>query len=518
MMKLKYVFIPFCFIAAALVSGCSRASSADAKSDASVLVHVDRPGTLIPIRLFGSNLQWEHQGDGALDTSSGKDAWAAGLIAAAKDAGVQNLRFPGGALANTYRWKNGIGKRSARAKGLSYANEPIDSTFGTDELLRLAAATGTEPVITVNLAAGPQEAADWVEYMNGAASTNWGSKRVANGIAAPAKVHYWEIGNELYSPEQPGTLSAAQYAAQVKLFATAMKARDPSIKIGAILEASFQQAAWMKDVYPQLLTWNEQVIKLVGNDIDFVAVHFYTPYDKLFSEKELNELVWAGSDVFKMTMAAIEAQLNQYSNPQVEIALTEYSTFFGGKMLPDQRIASTENALFNAAILMAAMQDPRIQLADHWSLLNNNVFGMLTSASSGMQQRPTYMVFQELRKFGGLVNTAADVSAPYYSVDAKGNVPALPNVSRLQVASAVDADGKLRIAVVNRQVAGSMKVDLGIGGAGKPYGTLNARTWNASGSTDQQWSVPTDATLSGDGNDHFVIELPARSFTVINSN
>ena len=58
--------------------------------------------------------------------------------------------------------------------------QPEPNTFGTDEFVALCRATGSEPMICVNAGNGtPEEAAQWVEYCNSAATTPLGKLRAA---------------------------------------------------------------------------------------------------------------------------------------------------------------------------------------------------------------------------------------------------------------------------------------------------------------------------------------------------
>jgi len=175
----------------------------------------------------------------------------------------------------------------------------------------------------------PAEAAAWVAYTNGDPadpkvlgkdSTGydwktvgyWAGLRAAAAlpqddgqnflrIAHPASFHilYWEIGNELFGngyydkdgegfeedlhapydkdPKESARqrhklrkdLSPETYGNGVAAFARAMKAVDPAIKIGAVLNTPPFDNSWGLD-------WNPGVLKACGKIIDFVVIHWYT--------------------------------------------------------------------------------------------------------------------------------------------------------------------------------------------------------------------------------------------------
>src|ERR671928_77302 len=93
-----------------------------------------------------------------------------------------------------------------------------------------ATGVGAQPMIIANYGTGtPAEAADWVRYAN-----------VTKGYGAK----YWTIGNENYGNGHYGAnweaddhadKSPTEYGNEVVAFADAMKAVDPTIKVGAVL-------------------------------------------------------------------------------------------------------------------------------------------------------------------------------------------------------------------------------------------------------------------------------------------
>jgi alpha-N-arabinofuranosidase len=100
------------------------------------------------------------------------------------------MRWPGGNVAQDYHWRWGIGPRDKRPVWVnkSWSNAPEPDDFGTDEYLALCSRLHIEPSITVNVdgaGATPEEAASWVEYVNGPVASKYGAMRAANGHPAP---------------------------------------------------------------------------------------------------------------------------------------------------------------------------------------------------------------------------------------------------------------------------------------------------------------------------------------------
>lgn len=140
--------------------------------------------------------------------------------------GVGILRFPGGSTSDGYHWADGVKGKDGK---------PSHPNF--DDFAQVAKAVGAQAMITVNYGSGTAaEAAAWVRYSN--ITKHYGFK-------------YWEVGNECYGswendkhavPHDPYT-----YATEAVKYITAMKAEDPGIKIGVVVETGEDAYANNKD-------------------------------------------------------------------------------------------------------------------------------------------------------------------------------------------------------------------------------------------------------------------------------
>jgi alpha-L-arabinofuranosidase len=244
-----------------------------------------------------------------------------------KAAGVTALRYPGGSYADLFHWKATAG--TAGAKVYINPNDTFDH-FMTQDVLP----SGAQAIITVNYgsnAAGtgggdPAEAADWVRYAN--LDKGW-------------NIHYWEIGNEIGGNGYFGTeweedlhaplggvrkgnplLSQAAYGRNTLDFIRAMKAVDPSIKIGVGVD--------MPDAHPG--TGNEALFKEVKDKIDFVIVHWYP--------KTSSTDLTVTEDI-KPQAAALRDELARFAGPaqkNIPFAITE--TNGGGSGAPRSLFAT----------------------------------------------------------------------------------------------------------------------------------------------------------------------------------
>jgi len=177
------------------------------------------------------------------------------------------LRWPGGNFTSTYHWWEGIGPQDERQ---TYPNTDWwgleDNSFGIAEFLRLCELVETEPHLCVNMGNGTaEEAANWVEYVNGSTDTHWGNLRAAHGHLEPWDVKLWEIGNEIYGPWQTGNCGSEENARRHRVWAEAMLAVDPTLELLATgFHADFTEP-WHH--------WNETLLRDGGPHVGSIALH-----------------------------------------------------------------------------------------------------------------------------------------------------------------------------------------------------------------------------------------------------
>lgn len=192
------------------------------------------------------------------------------------------MRWPGGNVAQDYHWQWGIGPRDLRPTWVNKAwgNAPEPSDLGTEEYLALCDRLHIEPSITVNVGgagATSEEAAAWVEYVNGSVTSKYGAIRAANGHPQPYGVKQWELGNEIFGDWVRGHVTANQYAETAVRYAKAMRAVDPSIKLIAVGAG----------IFPGSDAWNTAVLNIAGSEIQYLAVHDYTSFSQNSAESVL---------------------------------------------------------------------------------------------------------------------------------------------------------------------------------------------------------------------------------------
>lgn len=168
--------------------------------------------------------------------------WRKDVVAAMRDSvPVGTIRFPGGCVASTYIWRDGIGDKQQRKMmfgALSDGGSDVIQDVGTTEFLNLCKLTKAEPVLDVAVMLNTaQNAADWVDFCNSPGN----ALRISTGHIAPYKVKYWEMDNEPYRK-----FDAYAYAHKCVEFSKAMKKVDPGIKI--IMGAYFIYGPKLKEM------------------------------------------------------------------------------------------------------------------------------------------------------------------------------------------------------------------------------------------------------------------------------
>ncbi|MFI9006774.1 cellulose binding domain-containing protein [Actinosynnema sp. NPDC053489] len=267
------------------------------------------------------------------DTHLGSDA-VADLL---KDAGVKAMRYPGGSYSDIYHWAD-----HTAPGGYVAPNTDFDTFMGG---VRRA---GGQAIVTANYGTGtPAEAAAWVRYAN---------------VEKRYGVKYWEIGNENYGNGHYGSgweaddhpdKSPTYYATLVRDYATAMKAVDPTIKVGAVLTTPGE--------WPDGITasgdsgsWNDAVLSIAGPVVDFGIIHWYPSGDTAAE-------VLAKTDRVKDQIALVREQSRRLAGKDLGIALTEVNTSYGRNTQP--------GALF-AADAYATMIGQGVFNVDWWNVHN----------------------------------------------------------------------------------------------------------------------------------------------------
>jgi alpha-N-arabinofuranosidase len=405
-------------------------------------------------------------------------------------------RFPGGNFLSAHEWRDAIGdpdKRPPRWDPVWSALQPND--VGTDEFLTLCDLLGVDAFISVNAGFGDaRSAAELVEYVNGPADTPMGKMRAANGHRAPYEVKWWGIGNEMYGPWQFGYTAMKQYVIKHNMFAKAMRAVDPAIKLlgtGATPDEmtvnSLSQRLTGKVVgdYGSDADWTGGLIANCLDNIDVMSEHWYSYNSERFDlaqnkrvpvEMPLVDAVYWPANRVRGKVEAYEEYAKRHPALQtkhLEIAIDEWAY----TRLPSNMKQTLANALVFHEMFR---HTDLIRMAGHTMGTSSLEFNATDAALNA-----TGLLFQLYRDHFGTVPVAVGGNSPpptpKYPVGGdQPRVNAGSPTYPLDVTAALSSDGKyLTVAVVN-PTQSVQELDLSITGV-EPRG--DGRRWRLTGPT-----------------------------------
>ena len=281
-------------------------------------------------------------------------------------------RWPGGNVAQDYHWEWGIGPRDQRAifVNTAWSNAPEPNDFGTDEYLAYCERLHIEPTITVNVdgaGATPEEAAHWVEYVNGPVTSKYGAMRAANGHPAPYGVKQWELGNEIFGNWVRGHVTAEQYAQAAVRYARAMRAIDPSLRLVAVGEG----------IFPGSDAWNSAVLRIAGPEIQYLAVHDYTSLAKNSKAADPRATMMGRAGKYEANYRHM-ADLVQANAPgrNIHLIVNEWNLFYGADV-----VQSMDGAVYASRMMNGFERDGDVVEANSISDLLNGWIGGVIQAS-----------------------------------------------------------------------------------------------------------------------------------------
>ncbi|MCG7415771.1 carboxypeptidase regulatory-like domain-containing protein [Microbacterium aurum] len=425
------------------------------------------------------------------------------------------IRWPGGIIADSYDWSDGVGARDSRAP-MYFAQwdaQWMTNDVGTHEILDLAQAMGLQVILNVNWGQGTAtNAANWVEYVNGSTGTTQGALRSANGKATPWGVKHWEIGNEVWGWWTPGNTDATTFANSYVQFRDAMNAKDSTIEVigeGGDGNSSSQ-------------AWNTTLVQTANGKIDQLAVHYYSPQPlpQNYSSSSVYSASMGAALTIGDRLAASGDTILANSTNDIKLAVLEHAAMYFNE--EHRRTRTLEGGLAEAGILNLLMRRPDLNEINAAStLVNFWDGGSFRIGNRGSFVTPAYEVQKLVGAQHGELLVSSSATSGTYNAPAMGNLPARSNVPYLDVTTTRSADGsKLYVSVLNRDPASATTASLSIAGAGAIGSTATARTVTSGDYLDQNtWQNPTavqtvTTTVTGVGSS-FSYAFPAHSYTVL---
>jgi alpha-L-arabinofuranosidase len=463
---------------AALAAAMAFAGSASAQ----VNVTVDATTTvrLVDDRMFGLNTAtW----DGAYSDPQ--------TLAALKAVDARFLRFPGGSTSDDFNWQTTTLVEEGGGAGAT--------TF--DDFATYATAIGAQVVITTNYGTGtPALAAAWVQYSN---------------VTKMYGFRYWEVGNECYGTWEDDTQALAHdpvtYANRAVQYIQAMKAVDPTIKVGVVADAS--EDSYING-YTHVVTnpvtnathsgWTPVMLttmKAAGVLPDFLIYHYYAQDNGLENDASLLQNA-GGASGWSYDATELRMQLTDYlgtAGAGIELLVTENNSVDTN---PGKQTTSLVNGLYLADSVGSLMQTEFNSLI-WWDLHNGQETGNNnSSALYGWRMYGDY----------GIESPTHDQYPTYYVMKLMANfarggdkvVKATSDNPLLSAYSVVRANGTLSILVINKDPATTYSANFTLTGY-SPVPTANVYSYgipqdtaaeNGTGSTDVAMTTITSAAAS----------------------
>ncbi len=336
----------------------------------------------------------------------------------ARTVGMAMLRYPGGSLSCNFDFRKAVGPIETRG----------DWKFGVDEYLSFCQTVGAAPMFTVSdyvLPADqmPAHAASLVEYLNAPATPEhpWAMKRQEWGHPKPYGVQWFELGNESASGNMRvlphRVYNAEQYAAYANATAAAMRAVDPTIKIGIVTHEGPGTDAEC--------AWNRTVVHLAGKSADFLIVHLYGPsVAKSTPQPDFWQACMAAGDQSARHLDDYQAMALRESGRALPVAVTEYNG-----PCPDRAETrfSYGVALECADLLRVYLQpEHHVLTANYWQFVNG-AFGMVRSdredpTGGKIVEEPAFTLFSLWTAHLGTKLATVKVAGPGVAFPGAGSV------------------------------------------------------------------------------------------------
>ena len=436
-----------------------------------VRVYLDSRRTLAPLdrNLFGSFL--EHLGraiyEGIYDPGSrlsDASGFRKDVMDEVRRLGVPIVRYPGGNFVSGYNWLDGVGPKQDRPRVLDKAWNSLNTNqFGTNEFMAWCKATGTLPLMGLNLGTGTSEdAAALVEYCNVEKGTKWSDLRRKHGFAEPYKVRHWCLGNEMDGPWQIGHMTATEYGLKAQDAARQMHYVDPSLQLIACGSSG--------PLMPTYLEWDREVLEQCYDYVDGLSLHRYVG----------NTAEETGSDSAKFlamnlsmerqiteTVAVCDMVRGHKRSPKkLWLSFDEWNVWYRarsgdavnghGQEAPHllEEVYNLEDALLVGGFLNTLIRNAdRVKLACLAQLIN--VIAPITTNANGLFLHTIYYPYSWALQFARGSVLSVLVESPTYEVSGMGQVP------YLDVAGTMDpGTGKVSVFVLNRDLSKAHTVEL----------------------------------------------------------
>ena len=229
--------------------------------------------------------------------------------------------------------------------------------INTDDFVALCKEIGAEPFITINPTWNTEEeCAQWVEYCNGDADTEYGRIRIERGYKEPYNVKYWSLGNEFGYGHMEGDNTAAGYGKNGKRYGKKM------------LEVSPDLVLCSSGPYPNK-EWAEQSARQLMEVAPMVALHSYVAQPFFMEKEQYEEDYYECIDKVDTQCRKLVHQMREeLGDDRLRISFDEWNVWYAW-----YRAKSVNDGIFTASMLHMLIEEAGpsgIDMACHFEAVN----------------------------------------------------------------------------------------------------------------------------------------------------
>lgn len=366
------------------------------------------------------------------------------MVAMSRDMKTSIVRF-GGNFTSAYHWRDGVGPRDKRVSMLNTAwGIPEYNQFGTDEFLRFCQLINAQPQIALNLGSGtPEEAAAWVQYVNG----HWGDR--SGGLL-------WELGNELWGNFQVGYPTLPKVGERTKTFSDAVKKVDSRARLIA--------TGGDPDGFEQ---WNGAQLATGPQVFDYLSTHFVVTTGAMLAVNPSPDFVAKATFALPVELERRLRRMHQQimdspSRNSVSTAFTEWLFWAPDDTYP--RYDNMGGAVATGGFLNMLLRNADIvPISDMTGLVE---FGGLWKKRGKVYGVPSYWAFKMYSTADVSRTVEVSTNSETYAVEQGSNrLPNIADVPYLDVVATLnDASTTLTLFCVNRDLTRDIPAKIQIAG------------------------------------------------------
>lgn len=370
------------------------------------------------------------------------------VVQALKEMKIPVLRWPGGCFADEYHWVDGIGPKEKRKKMINthWGGLVEDNRFGTHEFMELCRQLECEPYINGNLGSGTvQEMSEWVEYLTFDGISPMADLRKQNGHEEPWKVKYFGVGNENWGCG--GNMTPEFYGNMYRRYQTYCRNYG---------ENKLYKIAGGPNVDDY--NWTEQVMKIAGNYMDGLSLHYYTHpggWENKGPATGFSEAVWYETmnktlRIEELIIKHLEI-MNKYDpEKRVDLIVDEWGSWYAVEPGTNPGFLYQQNTMRDALIAGVNLNifnkhSDRIKMTNIAQVVNVLQSVILTEGEK-MILTPTYHVFNMYKNHQEATLVESFIETKMIGVDEENQVP------NLNESVSIDSKGRINITINNLSI------------------------------------------------------------------